>query len=57
MVDDIVDCLFIQKDLNEIHKWCVENELELNINKCKSKVLTRQLQLELFNYTINTEKL
>lgn len=51
------DWNFIQNDLNAVSEWCDYNKLELNINKCKFMVLSRQLLCEIFNYSIKGEKL
>ena len=31
-----IDCSKIQKDIDAIHNWCIENALKLNLNKCKT---------------------
>ena len=31
-----IDCSKIQKDIDSIKNWCVENDLKLNLNKCKT---------------------
>lgn len=50
------DCMVLQNDLNNIFLWCMNNNLNLNISKCKSK-FTRKVNSVLFDYYIDTETL
>lgn len=52
-VDNLLDCKLIQNDLHEIQRWCDENCLPLNINKCKCMSFTRKKELIEFHYEID----
>jgi hypothetical protein len=51
------DCLKIQSDLNRLARWCDENALPLNVNKCKVITFTRSISPVLFAYTIGPSTL
>lgn len=54
-VQSIYDCNRIQTDLNSLNDWCVKNNLNLNVSKCKVLCLTRSHSPIHFNYCINGE--
>lgn len=52
-VSCVLDCSLLQDDLNRLSRWCVENELPLNIEKCKTMTFTRKLTPITFHYKIS----
>ena len=53
------DCGALQKDIDAIHEWCVDNKMKLNREKCKALMITaadttwlEELPLSKFFYTI-----
>ena len=52
-VDNLLDCKLIQNDLHAIKRWCDENCLPLNINKCKCMSFSRKKELIEFHYEID----
>ncbi|XP_044744098.1 uncharacterized protein LOC123306264 [Coccinella septempunctata] len=40
------------EDIRHLYEWCTENELPLNISKCKVMSYSRKLTTEEFNYNI-----
>ncbi|KAG7306859.1 hypothetical protein JYU34_008326 [Plutella xylostella] len=53
IVKDIQDCQLIQNDLNNIYKWCTENCMSLNAEKCLHIKFTRKKHPMPANYSIN----
>jgi Reverse transcriptase (RNA-dependent DNA polymerase) len=51
------DCLKIQSDLDRLAQWCSENELPLNVSKCKSITFTRSFNPTRFLYAIGSSTL
>ena len=51
------DCYDLQQDLNELQKWCVNNKLNLNINKCRIVTFTKKQSPILFPYSMNATPL
>ena len=47
------DCLKIQSDLDRLTKWCEENSLPLNVNKCKILTFTRSVRPISVSYLLN----
>lgn len=47
------DFVLLQSDLNTIHKWCLDNKLTLNINKCVFIVFSNKLNQSDVSYKIN----
>lgn len=41
IIESSVDAISLQRDLNNVTKWCGYNGLELNVNKCFSISFTR----------------
>ena len=35
-----VDCQTLQTDINSLHKWCIDNKMKLNPDKCKAIMIT-----------------
>lgn len=52
-INNLDDCLNLQKDLQQINTWCDKNKLHLNINKCKYMTFTRKLNPIEFTYVLN----
>lgn len=54
-INDIADARQLQQDINTILNWCIENKLELNVNKCYVISFTRRSDItyQYFNYNIN----
>ena len=53
------DCQALQKDINSLHKWYIDNKMKLNPDKCKALMITandiswfEELPLSKFYYTI-----
>lgn len=51
------DNLLLQDDLNRLSTWCTQNNLSLNINKCKIITFSKNRTPTLYNYYINNIKL
>lgn len=51
-IKSVRDCLDLQKDLDCLHQWCINNILLLNINKCVCISFTRNINKIRFDYTI-----
>ena len=51
-VKDVFDCLQLQSNLDNIQKWCIENGLALNKDKCKVMSFTRSHRSIHFAYNI-----
>lgn len=47
------DCFNLQHDLVNIWNWCAQNNLSLNIAKCKIISFTRTLKPFIFHYNLN----
>ena len=47
-IKSIEDCIKLQKDTQILTKWCDDNKLELNIDKCK--IFTFNLKFQTINY-------
>ena len=56
-IENVEDCLFIQNQLRKIEVWCDENNLQLNIQKCKSLTFTLKKQYIVFNYQLRSTNL
>jgi Reverse transcriptase (RNA-dependent DNA polymerase) len=52
-IDIQEDCYSVQTNIDVIQNWCVENQLFLNINKCKTMTYTRKKDQIIFPYTID----
>ena len=50
-IHNLNDCLRLQDDLDSILNWCNINDMQLNINKCKSITFTRKRTK--INYNLN----
>ena len=51
-ISSLEDCTKLQCDLNNVTKWCKENSLVLNINKCKTVSFTKRKNKYNYKYTI-----
>jgi len=47
------DCQALQRDLNTIAQWCLENGMSLNVTKCQVLSFTNRREKILYDYTIN----
>lgn len=47
------DCINLQRDIDALYTWCTENELLLNINKCKYLSFSNRIVQLLNTYHIN----
>lgn len=56
-ITSIVDCVNFQADLNRLDSWCKNNQLFLNIDKCKVMSFHRGKPSFKFDYCINNRKL
>lgn len=52
-IDSVRDCILLQGHIDEFTRWCTDNCLQLNVNKCKVVSYHRKLDPVLFNYSIN----
>ena len=52
-----IDVDFLQKDIDQLYQWCIENKLALNISKCSCMSYTHKLQPLNFSYKINNVNL
>lgn len=46
------DCLVLQNAIHTVSKWCSDNKLQLNIDKCQIISFSRKLNTITFNYEI-----
>lgn len=53
-VNDQRDCYDLQIDVDNLSKWCVTNELKMNVGKCKFMSFTRQSSPFIHVYHINS---
>lgn len=56
-IENVEDCIFIQNQLQKIEVWCEENNLQLNIQKCKSLTFTLKKQYTEFTYQLKSTDL
>ena len=56
-ISSIVDCHKLQQDIGRLTFWCRENNLELNVQKCKVVSYTEKRNATLFEYKINNVSL
>lgn len=52
-INNVIDAVKLQEDINRISVWCNNNQLHLNINKCKLMSFHRKAMPIIFDYTIN----
>jgi hypothetical protein len=52
-----IDNLLLQEDLNRLSNWCTQNNLFLNINKCKIMTFSKIRNPISYNYHLNNVKL
>lgn len=52
-VKSMEDCLALQMDLIKIERWCLLNDLKLNLDKCVTISFTNRRQPILFDYQLN----
>lgn len=52
-IESLNDALLLQNDLDNFFKWCKNNNLLLNVNKCALMCFTRRLNPICFNYCLN----
>ena len=52
-INSFSDCLQLQNDLTSLSKWCLLNDLDLNINKCCVLTFTRTFSPIFFDYFIS----
>jgi hypothetical protein len=56
-ISTISDCVLLQDDLLKLSRWCHENKLHLNLNKCTVMSITHKINIIEFEYRINNVKL
>ena len=49
-INSIRDCIALQRDLDQLHIWCVTNGLTLNVRKCSVVSFTRSASPIIFDY-------
>ena len=52
VINNEQDCYTLQRDIDYLSEWCVENKLSLNINKCETMTLSRKKNKIVYNYKI-----
>jgi hypothetical protein len=52
-VNNLGDCRVLQENLNAFHDWCLENNLQLNANKCQVMRFYRIKQPFIYGYELN----
>lgn len=57
VINNVRDCIDLQKDLNTLFDWCQLNNLDLNIKKCSIVSYFRKLKPINFEYEINKNTL
>ena len=51
-ISNSIDCCLLQPDLDALKAWCVENKLDLNVNKCKAMRFSRKLNPDICQYLL-----
>jgi hypothetical protein len=51
-VNSLSDALKLQSDIYKLQSWCIQNKLNLNINKCVTITFTKQIDPFLHSYHI-----
>lgn len=51
------DCVILQNDLENLVQWCTDNDMHLNIDKCKHIRFSKKRDNVVFNYYIENELL
>ena len=51
------NCNILQNDMKELNKWCAENNLQLNLEKCFVMSFSNKLNEIANNYVINNQSL
>ncbi|XP_050531542.1 uncharacterized protein LOC126900110 [Daktulosphaira vitifoliae] len=57
VVNSLEDCRKLQNDINRFNKWCKDNHLSININKCAQISFTRSKNPVIYNYSIDDQDL
>lgn len=50
IVENVVDCQLVQHQIDTVHGWCVENNLSMNVSKCKVITFTRKIKPIIHDY-------
>lgn len=56
-IDSMGDAMNLQRDLDAIDHWCINNKMSLNLNKCNVISFTTKTNKIIFPYTINSHLL
>jgi Reverse transcriptase (RNA-dependent DNA polymerase) len=56
-IKTVDDAKFLQTKLNDLAKWCIDNKLNLNVNKCHSISFTRRRNKINFVYNLENKNL
>lgn len=51
------DCLNLQSDITNFHDWCLQNSMQLNINKCCVISYSKRINYTTFDYFISNSLL
>lgn len=54
LIRSLNDCLLLQRDIEDVIKWCVHNQLEINVNKCHIMRFFRTNSTILFDYSVDS---
>lgn len=57
IINSYNDVLLLQKDLDELHRWCLNNDMLLNLTKCQHIKFTRKINKIPSSYSIADENL
>lgn len=57
VIRDPVDCLMLQRDIDCVSTWCLDNHLLLNVDKCCTMTFHKGMNPIIFQYSINGENL
>lgn len=52
-ITSITDARNLQKDIDQLHLWCVLNKLHLNLRKCYIMTYSRNAEIRDYEYTID----
>jgi hypothetical protein len=56
-VNHINDCLKLHQDLDHFSKWCLDNGLHLNVNKCMKISFHRKRSNIIYHYNLSGSKI
>lgn len=57
VIKNVHDFVILQRDINSINNWCIDNHLLLNIQKCNCMTFSRKSFPFIYNYSIGNIEL